>query len=68
ISAHKLPFSEIRSNRELFKEVLKGRRPNPFSEDTTEQYKTIVTQAWDQDPDKCPKINELRKQLACLRT
>ncbi|CAG8534013.1 22921_t:CDS:2 [Gigaspora margarita] len=62
-----LPFDNIKNNEELFKEILAGKRPTPFSTDTPEQYREMVEQAWDQDPDKRPKIKDLRTQLEQLK-
>ncbi|CAG8454158.1 1583_t:CDS:2, partial [Dentiscutata heterogama] len=67
ISTHKLPFNDIKSPSAVSEKVRKGERPNPFSDDTPDQYEGIVKRAWHQNHKKRPSIDNLRKQLCRLK-
>ncbi|CAG8647336.1 3980_t:CDS:2, partial [Acaulospora colombiana] len=49
------------------KKLKKRQRPSPFSEDTPEQYKKLVEQAWDHDFNSRPSIKKMKKQLKNIK-
>ncbi|CAG8557211.1 15742_t:CDS:2 [Acaulospora colombiana] len=67
ISSHQLPFGDIESHMKAGEMAKKGERPSPFSEDTPEQYRRIVEEAWHNNPIKRPTIDEVRKKLGIMR-
>ncbi|CAG8720193.1 2962_t:CDS:1 [Acaulospora colombiana] len=62
ISTHKVPFNQI-DNIRAGEKIKSGKRPKPFSEDTSEKYKRIVKEAWHDDRNKRPTIEEILEQL-----